>query len=312
MKLLIIDTFYFLHRSFHAFPIDMQNSKGEHTNVLFGFTQSFLNAVLKFKPTHVICAWESEDQPSFRKTLYPKYQIHRKSGDPEEEMIFKDQIPKVAKLLEIFNIPRIFENGFEGDDIIGTISKKFSVISDSEIIIYTSDKDMLQLLDTNINVFRPASPPFVKSQLIDESAFSSNYGFSPKLMVDYKALRGDPSDNIPGVYGIGDKTARTLIQQYGTLENIYENIESIEKTAVKNKLIKDRDNAFLSKQLATIITNIPIDFDFEKARIGSFDVDSVKTLFEDFEFNSLFGNLESLKTMQMDSLPDVSDLINSI
>jgi len=310
MKLLIIDTFYFLHRSFHAFPIEMQTSKGEHTNVIFGFTQSLLNAILQFNPTHVVCAWESEDQPSFRKALYPKYQINRKSGDPEEEMIFKDQIPKVATLLKELNIVRLFENGFEGDDIVGTISKKFSEEDPaSEIVIYTADKDMLQLVDNNISVFRPSSPPFIKSKLVDEKTFFEDYGFSSKQMIDYKALRGDPSDNIPGVYGIGDKTAKSLIIKFGSLENIYENIDKIEKTGVRNKLLKNRENAFLSKQLSTIITNIPIDFDIENANIGLIDTDRAVNVFEKFEFTSLFNRLSSLKHLQMNLMPDISNLI---
>lgn len=308
MKLLIIDTFYFLHRSFHAFPNEMRNSEGDRTNVLFGFTQSFLNAVLQFKPTHVVCAWETEDQPSFRKTLYPQYQIHRKSGDTEEEMIFKDQIPKVAELLKTFNIPRIFENGFEGDDIIGTIARKAKEINNSEVIIYTADKDMLQLVDDQVTVFRPSSPPFVKSKLVDKSSFIEEYEFNPEYMIDYKALRGDPSDNIPGVMGIGDKTARILIKEYKTIENIYNNIDNIDKTAVRNKLIKDKENAFLSKQLATIITNIPIEFDMNKARLEEFNIDAVVSLFEYFEFKSLFGNLDALRNLQMENMPDVSSL----
>lgn len=310
MKLLILDTFYLLHRSFHAYPLDMQTSNGENTNVLFGFAQSVIKSILDFKPTHIVCAWESEDQPSFRKELYPQYQAHRVLADTEEEIVFRNQVSKVASFIEDFNIPRIFENGFEGDDAIGTIAKHNSLEPSAEVIIYTADKDMLQLIDDNIKVYRPSMPPFVKSKLFDVQNFKDDYGFDPSFMIDYKSLRGDPSDNIPGVKGIGDKTAKSLIQMYGSLESVYDNLHNIDKTSVRNKLENEKDNAFLSKQLATIITNIPIKFDINKAHIDNLDIKQLSKLLEHYEFNSLSRSLNALELFQRESIPDIEELFN--
>ncbi len=291
-KLLLIDTFYFLHRSFHAYPKDMQNSKEEYTNITFGLAQSLLDSIAKFNPTHIACGWESEEQPSFRKELYGNYQITRVRMDFENEMIFKGQLPRVIELLEAFNIPRITQNGFEGDDVVGTVANLAS--QDAQVTIATADQDLLQLITDRIHVYRPARPPFVKSVIFDEPTFIEHYGFEPIQMIDYKALRGDPSDSIPGVKGIGDKTAKTLLQQYGSIEEIYENIDKITPEGVRNKLEADKDAAFMSKQLATIITNVPIDFDLNDCVVHDFDVERVRALFNELEFFSLMKKLDKL------------------
>lgn len=291
-KLLLIDTFYFLHRSFHAYPKDMQNSKEEYTNITFGLAQSLLDSIAKFNPTHIACGWESEEQPSFRKELYGNYQITRVRMDFENEMVFKGQLPRVVELLQAFNIPRITQNGFEGDDILGTVANLAS--KDAEVTIATADQDLLQLITDKIHVYRPARPPFIKSMIFDEPTFLENYGFEPIQMIDYKALRGDPSDNIPGVKGIGDKTAKTLLQKFGSIEEIYENLDKVEPAGVRNKLETEKDLAFMSKQLATIITNIPIDFNLDDCIVHDFDVEKVRALFMELEFFSLMKKLDKL------------------
>jgi DNA polymerase-1 len=292
-KLLLIDTFYFLHRSFHAYPKDMQNSKEEYTNITFGVAQSLLDSIAKFNPTHIACGWESEEQPSFRKELYGNYQITRVRMDFEEEMVFKGQLPRVIELLEAFNIPRITQSGFEGDDILGTVANLAS--KDAEVTIATADQDLLQLITDKIHVYRPGRPPFVKSMLFDHDTFKEHYGFEPIQMIDYKALRGDPSDSIPGVKGIGDKTAKVLLEQFGSIEEIYENLSGVTPIGVRNKLEADKEAAFMSKQLATIITDIPMEFNLDSCVVHDFDVERVRALFNELEFFSLNKKLDILE-----------------
>ena len=305
-KLLIVDTFYFLHRSFHSYPLTLTNSKGEHTNITFGFSQSIMDLIEYIEPTHIVCAWESEDQPSFRKALYPKYQITRAQLEPIEDKIFSDQLPRVIEILKAFNIPRFTQNGFEGDDIIGTMADLAS--REMDVVIATADQDMIQLVNDKIMVYRPSRLPFIHEEHFTPERVKEKYGFDPIHMIDYKALRGDPSDNIPGVMGIGEKIAKDLIGQFGDLDSIYANVENIKSPSVKKKLINGKDNAYLSKQLATIITNIPIEFDIDKCKVHDFDVEDVRRLFEDLEFKSLNKKIDKfynfLQGHMLDELPE--------
>lgn len=292
-KLLLLDTFYFLHRSFHAYPKDLKSTTGEYTNIVFGFASSLLDSILTLNPTHIACGWESEDQPSFRKELYPLYQFSRVSMEPEDDHIFKDQLPRVIELIEAFNIPRLSESGFEGDDVLGTASEVAS--KDLDVVISTADQDLLQLINDKVFVYRPARPPYIKSELFDAEKFKEKYTFEPKLMIDYKALRGDPSDGIPGVMGIGDVTAKNLIGQFGSLENIYDHLDDVKSASVKKKLIDDKDEAFMSKQLATIITNIPMKFNLGDCQVHDFDVRKVQKIFDRLGFKSLNRKLDMLE-----------------
>lgn len=300
-KLLILDTFYFLHRSFHGYPKNLKNSKEEYTGMTFGLAKAIFEIIKEVEPTHFICAWESEELPSFRKTLYPDYQKTRMQMEPDDEMVFSSQFPNIIKLLEVFNIPRITSNGFEGDDVLGTMATLASSEMD-EVVISTSDQDLMQLIDDKITIFRPGKPPFIPKAYFTPETFKEKYGFEPVKMIDYKALRGDPSDNIPGVKGIGEKTATSLIQEFGDLDGIYANLDNV-KEVVRKKLIEDKDRAYLSKQLATIITNIPIEFTFDKAELFDFNFDAVEKFFDKMEFKSLAKPLAELKERSFNNLP---------
>ena len=296
-KLLLIDTFYFLHRSFHAYPMDLKTSSGEHTNIVFGLAQTLLDSISYHNPTHIACGWESEGQPSFRKVLYPKYQANRIPGDPQDEKIFYDQFPRVIQLLTVFNIPRIVEEGFEGDDVLGTVATHGS--EDADVIISTSDQDLLQLITDRIKVYRPSRPPYVKRELFDADKFKEKYGFEPIRMIDYKSLRGDPSDNIPGVKGIGDKTAKLLLKQFGSLNAIYRNLDRVESESVRKKLESSKKEAMLSRQLATIVTNIPMKFDLDACKVHDFDINDVRKFFNELEFKSLNNKLNKLEALML-------------
>ncbi len=290
--LLLMDTFYFLHRSFHAYPLDLKNSKGLHTNIIYGFTLSLLDSMLELSPTHIACGWESEELPSFRKELYPLYQATRISLEPDEEMIFGEQLPYVIKMINAFNIPRYTQNGFEGDDVLGTIASKAS--NEAKVIISTTDQDLTQLINDRISIFKPARGRFIQKEVIDKDVFKEKYKFESSQMIDFKALKGDPSDNIPGVKGIGEKTAADLLQKYKSLEEIYNHLNDLQGS-VKEKLLNGKENAFLSKQLATIITDIPMDFNIRECLIHDYDVNKISRLFDELEFRSLNKKLEKVE-----------------
>lgn len=292
-KLLIIDTFYLMHRSFHAYPTTLTTSKGEVTNMTFGFASSLVDLLATFNPDYLVCSWETIEQPSFRQGLYNSYQLNRMYGDPEEEQIFARQIPRIKDIINAFNIKIFQADGFEGDDVIGTLARNLEEKLD--VVIYTADQDMLQLVDDHISVYRPAKPPFLPSKLFNPTEVISKYSFSPITMIDYKALRGDPSDNIPGVKGIGEVTAKKLLLEYQNLDNIYKNIDKITPASVKEKLIKDKDMAYLSKQLATIITNIPLEINMDDLEIKDFDLDNIKKICEKLEFTSVIKKLGKLE-----------------
>jgi len=295
--LLIIDTFYFLHRSFHAYPLELKNSKGEYTNISFGFAQTLMDLVEKLTPSHIICGWESEDQPSFRKELYPKYQLNRVKGTPLEEEIFSSQFPRIIEMIDAFNIPRVTQNGFEGDDVIGTVAKMAD--DQTDVVIATSDQDMIQLVDERVSLYRPARLPFIPEMTFTPKTVLEKYGFTPIQMIDYKSLRGDPSDDIPGVKGIGDKIAKDLITQFGTLENIYENLTNIKSLSVRKKLEENKELAFVSKQLATIITNVPLEFNLASCEVHDFDVERVRKVFTELELSSLLKRIDAFHSKLM-------------
>lgn len=285
-KVLIIDTFYYLHRSFHAFPITMQTVEGRSVNILFGFTKSVIDLIITFKPTHIVFSWETMSQPSFRRDIYKQYQANRAlSIDPEKDEAFKNQLPLIYEAIETFGTKEIYEDGFEGDDIIGTFATKAHQ-QGSDVIIASNDQDLMQLINDNISVYNSGRPPFIKSKLYDHDSFLNRYGFEPETLIDYKALRGDPSDNIPGVKGIGDKYAKQLLDKYQNLNNIYYNLDNIESKSIRKKLTDNKDMAYLSYQLATIITDIPIDI-----KINDYKIDLNISKLNDFnrkwEFRSL-------------------------
>lgn len=286
-KLLIIDFFNLMHRAFHAYPKDFKTSKGEPTGAIFGFFTMFLTYLNKVNPTHVVVAYEDDEEPTFRVTEFSGYKANRTwaEDNKEEAELFYNQVPNALKILKAFNIPFIKCNGFEADDVAGTIAKK--VPNTTEVIILSNDQDLLQLVGSNVKVLRPASPPFVKEVEFTKSQVKKKFGFGPNKVADYKGLRGDPSDNIPGVYGIGEKTAKDLLTKFNSIEDIYKNIEKVEKTRTKNLLAEGAEQAVLSKKLATIDTNCPIEVDLKKYKLHDFNQQKVLDLFKTYEFNSL-------------------------
>jgi DNA polymerase-1 len=295
-RLIIIDSNSVIHRAFHALP-PLTTKKGVLVNAVYGFLLVFFKAIKEFQPDYIAACFDMPG-PTFRHKKYKEYKANR----PPTPKELYNQIPKVKEVLEAFNAPVFEKQGFEADDIIGTLASraaKFSIFNfqfskkeNLETIIITGDMDVLQLVDKNTEVYilRRGVKDTV---LYDENLVKEKYGgLTSEQLLDFKALRGDPSDNIPGVRGIGEKTAMKLLLEFGSLENIYEKIQIPNK--LKTKLLEYKEQAFLSRDLAKIEKQVPIDFNLEKCRWGSYNKEEIVKLLESFEFHSLITRLPSL------------------
>jgi DNA polymerase-1 len=295
-KIIVLDGNALVHRSFHALPATMATKSGEITNAVYGFTNFLLKAIKEFKPAYVAVAFDLAG-PTFRHEQFADYKATRVKA-PDE---LYEQLERVKDVVKALHIPIFAVKGFEADDVIGTIAKKIGDRVDT--IIVTGDLDTLQLVDDSTFVYT-MSHGVSDSVLYDTKAVKERFGFGPEAQVDYKALRGDPSDNIPGVKGIGEKTATELIKEFGTVEKLYKIINSkfqIPNSKLKNikprilELLREHEKeAFLSKDLATIRTNVPIGFKLAEARWGNFDHDQVTNLFNELEFRSLLSRVNDL------------------
>jgi DNA polymerase-1 len=291
-RLIIIDSNALIHRAFHALP-PLATKKGELVNAVYGFLLVFFRAVRELKPDYIAACFDFP-APTFRHKAFKEYKGKR---PPTAEGICQ-QIPKVKEVLTAFNVPIFEKEGFEADDIIGTITEKTA--DKTENIILSGDLDTLQLVNENTRTYflRKGVKDIV---LYDENLVKEKYqGLTPEKLVDFKALRGDPSDNIPGARGIGEKTAINLILKFGSLEALYKEIEeNSEKSKgvspkTKEILIKDKDHVFLSKSLAQIEKKAGIDFSLEKCQWQKFDKQEVIKIFEKFEFQSLIKRITEL------------------
>ena len=287
-KLLLIDGNAIIHRAYHALP-PLTTKKGELVNAVYGFSSTVLNVIEKFKPDYVVASFDLAG-PTFRHKKFKDYKATRTKA-PDD---LYAQIPLVKDVVRAFNIPIYEEEGFEADDVIGTIARNvergtWNEKKKIETVIITGDLDALQLVDDNTSVYTMRRG-ISDSVMYDEGAVRERYGISPEQLKDFKGLRGDASDNIPGVKGIGEKGAISLIREYGSLEKVYENIDKI-KGATRDKLERDKAQAFMSKDLGTIKTDIKLDFDLKKALFDDFDREKIMSLFQELNFFSLIKRL---------------------
>lgn len=290
-KLMIIDGNALIHRSFHALPPTLRTQSGQLVNAVYGFTSFLLKSLEEFKPEYVVLTLDKAG-PTFRHKEYSNYKATRVKAADE----LYQQIPLVKKVAKAFNIPIFEKSAYEADDLIGTICYQTKTKKNLEIIIITGDMDVLQLVDDQTKVYT-MSRGLSDSVLYDINKVKERYNIYPKQVIDYKALRGDPSDNIPGVKGVGDKTAVDLLIKFNDLENIYKAVDENDK-GIKEKTLKllldSQDNAFLSQKLATIDCHAPIKFDLSKALFSSFSTDLVLKLFSELNFRSLINKLHKL------------------
>ncbi|HNV97020.1 MAG TPA: DNA polymerase I [bacterium] len=284
-KFIIIDGNALLHRAWHAIP-QLSTKDGIIVNAAFGFTSMFLKIISELKPEY-ICSTFDMRAKTFRHEKFANYKAKRVK-QPDE---LYDQIPIIKEILNSFDVPIFEKSGFEADDLIGTIAEKLRGKKDIEVYIVTGDMDCLQLVGENIKVYT-FKRGITESTIYNEAAVYERYSLKSSQMIDYKALRGDVSDNIPGILGIGEKTAIELLKKFKTLDGIYKQIKNSSfSDKIKEKIINGKKDAYFSQELATIDRSVSIDFSLEKARWDFRNEKLVYDVFQKYEFKSLLSKI---------------------
>jgi DNA polymerase-1 len=283
-KSVIVDTFNFLHRAYHAIPKSFRAPDDTPTNAVYGVTSMLISLINETRPDCIVAALDSR-KPTFRSEEFSNYKAQRK----EMEDDLKVQIPLVFESIDLLGILKINCEGYEADDVIGTLVTKLESEEQNQIYIVSNDRDMWQLISKNVFVLIPNTKGGFDK--IDEEEALKRLEFDKKHLVDYKALRGDTSDNIPGVYGIGEVTAKKLISQYETVENIYKHIDEIKPEGLKTKLVESVEMAYMSKKLATIILDAPIQFKVEDCQFKLVVSDELVAFLTKMNFKSLLRRL---------------------
>lgn len=288
--LLLVDGNALFYRAYHAFPKDLTTPDGRPSGAAFGFTRILMAAIKNLKPTHLAVCFDTKG-PTFRDALLAQYKAKRPPM-PED---LASQVPMIWELVDRMEAPRYSREGLEADDLIGTIAHQVEEEHPNmRVIILSGDHDLIQLVSDQVSMFSPHIG-FSKAILYTPAVVKERYGFAPNQMIDYKALRGDNSDNIPGVPGIGEKTGKELIQAFGDLNNLYNHIKngttSNLKPAVLNKLCEHEEIARVSYQVATIKTDAPIEFNEKECRLEIAQPEKLIDLFEEYNFKSLIKEL---------------------
>jgi DNA polymerase-1 len=296
---LLIDGHALIYRAYHAYP-SLTDHRGQLVNAVYGFTRILLTAIRDHEPEYLAVAFDHKD-PTFRHQAYDGYKAHREEM-PDD---LKPQIDIIKQVVETLNIPKFEVSGYEADDLVGSIAAQASA-QEKEVVtvIVSGDKDLLQLVNDDTRIFIPARGKFGKDILYDDAKVVEKMGVRPDQVPDLKGLMGDSSDNIPGVKGVGKKTATKLIQTFESVEKLYEVIgksDEVELIAdrkvtglsksVLAKLVADKEQALMSKQLATIDSESPVKLDLAACMVKEYDKQQVIDLFSELDFNSLTGLL---------------------
>ena len=300
-RLMLLDGNGLIYRGYFALP-PLTTSKGELVNAVFGFCSIVLRGIADIKPDYVAVAFDLQG-PTFRHEQYAEYKATRQRM-PDD---LRDQFPKVREVVAALRIPVYELAGYEADDVIGTI------IVDAErrgldTTIVTGDLDMLQLVTDQTRLMTTRSG-VENTILYDPAKIDERFGLVAGQMIDYKALKGDPSDNIPGVPGVGEKTAAKLIREYGSLAAVYDRIDEVKPDKLREKLIGHREQVFLGQDLSTIVRDLPVEFDLEAARLGDYDRETVIRLFREYEFRSL---IERLPAMTGESAGQTAEALHGV
>jgi DNA polymerase-1 len=290
-RLIIIDSNALLHRAFHALPPLMTKS-GQQTGAVYGYLLTLFKAIKDLEANYIVATFDTKAK-TFRHEKFQDYKAQR----PQTPSEIISQIPITKEVLQAFKIPVFAMEGFEADDLIATICKKApEQDKDLEIYIVSGDLDNLQLVNENTKVYTLGKG--IKDTVIyDEAKVMERFGVTPDQMNDFKALTGDASDNVPGVEGIGKKTAAEIIQRYGSIKNLYEELSTdtaVLKPKIKEALKNNKDKAFLSRELVETKKDIDMDFKIEDCKFAGFDIKKVEDILIKLEFNSLINRLSSL------------------
>ncbi len=273
-KILLLDVSHLFFRAFYAFPRNLTDPQNNPINAVFGVAQMLLSVIEKEKPDYIFGGKDLA-----KKTLRHERMPDYKGGRPEMDPDLRQQIPRVFDFFSALELPVFAEEGHEADDVIATLSENFRGNEDFEVEILTGDADAFQLIGDNVKVLKPAkgeNAPFTREVLFEKK------GFYPEEVIEYKAMAGDPSDNLKGVAGIGEKGAVGLIREFGTLEGIYAALEKgLIKGAKAKKLEADRENAFFTRDMATLVRDLEISgFDLEAGKIENFNIQKTLEYFQ--------------------------------
>jgi len=277
VKLILLDSHALIHRAYHAIDARLTSPKGEPTNATYGFTTTLLKVLNDTTPDYIAAAFDVGR--TFRNDLYAQYKAQR-AALPSDLAV---QLARARDVVEVLGIPAFGVEGYEADDVLGTLARQASERG-IDVVIVTGDTDTFQLIDPKVRVLT-FSRQFGEMVLYDEAAIQARYGLSPRQLIDFKALKGDPSDNIPGVAGIGEKTATKLLQQYGSLENIYAHLDELDPK-LRAKLEAGKAQAEQGKKLVTLVTDVPIQLDLDACRLGQVDRARVAALFRELGFRA--------------------------
>lgn len=306
-KLLIIDGNSIANRAFYALPF-LSNHEGKPTGAVFGFANILLKVLTEIKPSHLVVAFDHA-RKTFRNEIYSEYKMQRKPS-PDELVL---QFPVIKEMLNVMNIEVIEQSGIEADDIIGSVCKNF----DGEKIILSGDRDLLQLIDENTNVWL-TKKGVSEVDKVDTERLKQLFNLLPQQIIELKALMGDSSDNIPGVNGVGEKTALSLLDRYRDIDGVYAHIDEI-KGKLKEKLVNDKDKAYMSKKLATIKCDCEIDFDIDRAKLNMPFDEKVFNFFKQQDFFSLLKNenlfkknIQSEKKKNFQRVELTSDILDKL
>ncbi|MBU1953652.1 hypothetical protein KKH03_01620 [Patescibacteria group bacterium] len=286
-KLILIDGNAILHRAYHSLP-PFKTTKGEITNAIFGFLRMLIDIYIKIQPDYLGIAWDRK-APTFRHEKYAEYKATRVA--PPEDLY--PQLPRLKEVLKAFNIPMMEQDGFEADDLLGAAANKAEKEADLETLIVTGDQDAMQLVSDKTHIMAPIKG-ISEVKMFDPAAVKEKYGIRPDQIIDYKALCGDTSDNIPGVPGIGPKNATQLLRKYNDLDNIYAHLAEL-PDGQKAKLEAGKQSAYMSRELATIDRGAPVQFNLEDLQTHDINYPAVEKLFNELEFRTLGKKLEQLK-----------------
>ena len=295
-RLMLVDGHGLAYRAYHAMPESMATSDGEPTNAVYGFTSMLLDALRDHEPDYVIVSFDVGK--TFRHEAFEEYKAHR-APMPDD---LHQQIDRIYEVLQAMNIPIHTKEGYEADDVIGTIAK----IADgecNEILIVTGDSDLLQLADERTQILLPGRPRFSDFRLFDRKGVEERFGFEPERIPEFKALVGDTSDNIPGVPGVGEKTATNLMKAYVSLEELQQHLDEVKPPRAQNSLKENFDIAIQGRELATIVRDVDIELDLEKCVVADYDRDEVVRVFRELEFRTLLERLPEVLDIDEPAAP---------
>ncbi|MDE2767854.1 MAG: DNA polymerase I [Chloroflexota bacterium] len=287
-RLVILDAMSLIHRAYHAVPRHFATSSGEPTNAVFGFTNILLRVVEELSPDHAAAAFDLPG-PTFRDEIYEPYKAHREAPD---DMLVA-QFGRIRELLEVLGIPIYDLEPYEADDVLGTLARQAEA-DGLDVWLITGDRDALQLVTPHVRVLS-TNPRTGQPLIYDEAAIADRWGITASQVVDFKGLVGDSSDNIPGVKGVGEKTASTLLATYDDIDDIYAHLEDI-RPAIRRRLDGQEEIAQLSRRLATIVCDVPVEFDQERTRLWQADVDAVQGLMRELQFRNVVERMGFLQT----------------